>query len=118
MTGNCPVYSTAGCSAGVNSSEHRFGAVVKYGIHNGVQKCLNPESDQEATPATQIVNKAVEDARTVGGEYLGTAKRLGAGDRNIPADFCFGKPTLPPVCHALSATCSSCATVSHIEGQA
>jgi hypothetical protein len=24
-------------------------------------------------------------------------KRLGAGDRSIPEDFCFGKPSLPPV---------------------
>lgn len=81
----------------MSSSQHRFGAVLKSGIHNGVQKCLNPGSDQAEVPATKIVNKAVEDSRTVGGEYLGTARRLGAGDRNIPEDFCFGKPSLPPV---------------------
>ena len=86
-----------GPPSGVGSSEHRFGTVHKSGIHNGVQKCLNPGSDEATAPATQIVNKAVEDARTVGGEYLGAVRRLGAGDRNIPADFCFGKPLLPPV---------------------
>lgn len=69
----------------------------KSGILNGVQKCLNPDSDLDTAQATQIVNKAVEDARTVAGEYLGTVKRLGAGDRNIPEGFCFGKPSLKAV---------------------
>lgn len=92
-------FNTDGTSAGVDSSGYRFGTAHKSGIHNGVQKCLNPESDEATAPATQIVNKAVEDARTVGGEYLGTVRWLGAGDRNIPEDFCFGKPSLAPVRH-------------------
>ena len=93
------------CCVGIDSNAHRFGAVDKSGVLNGVQKCLNPDSDLSTPPATHIVNKVVEDARTVGGEYLGTVKRLGAGDRNISKDFCFGKPSLKAVRCSLAPCC-------------
>jgi hypothetical protein len=99
-------------STGVNPSAFCFGARDKDDVFNGVGKALNPGIDDTRPCVAQIVPKRVEDARAVGGEFLGAARRLGAGDRNLPGDFCFGKPSLPPgVCPCAAAHAPS--TASH-----
>eukprot|EP00892_Ulva_mutabilis_P010820 jgi/Ulvmu1/810/UM010_0184.1 len=82
-------------ATGINPAAHRFGAVEKSHTVNGVGKALNPDLGEAGPPGAQIVNRRVEEHRLVNGEVLGQPRRLGAGDRGLPADFTFGKPSLP-----------------------
>lgn len=84
-------------AAGVDPAAHRFGATEKAQIVNGVGKALNPGLDDDAPQAPQIVNRRVEEHRLTAGEVLGAPRLLGAGDRGLPPDFTYGKPSLPKV---------------------
>jgi EF-hand domain-containing family member B len=84
-------------STGVDPVTHRFGAVDKNDIMNGVSKALDPGLDEEAIDRPVIVPKVVDDAKLVNGEVLGQPRRLGAGDRNQPVGRTFGKPSIPKV---------------------
>lgn len=92
---------------GVDPDSHRFGATDKAIITNGVGKALNPNLDEDAPKGMAIVNRRVEEHRLTNGEVLGEPRRIGAGDRNLPPGFTFGKPSLPKVCPGpMTPTCA------------
>lgn len=94
-------------ASGVDPASFRFGAVDRADIDNGVGKALNPELDRDATHVSGLVSKAVEEHKLVSSDVLGQSRKLGAGDRGLPADYTFGKPSLPKV--RLSLRCSGTA---------
>lgn len=84
-------------AAGVDPDRFRFGATDKVNLVNGVGKALNPELDDGAEKAPKIVPKLLEDHKLVNGDVLSQSRKLGAGDRGLPADFTYGKPSLAKV---------------------
>ena len=84
-------------AAGVDPASFRFGATDRSDVTDGVRKALNPACDAAAPAAPAFVPKAVEDHKLVSADVLGQSRKLGAGDRGLPEDFTFGRPSLPKV---------------------
>ena len=98
-------------AAGIDPARFAFGATDKANLVNGVGKALNPELDSRAPRPPCIVPKLVEDHKLVNGDVLSQSRRLGGGDRGLPADFTYGRPSLAKV--RSPCTISSPTSVRH-----
>jgi len=81
----------------VDPTRFAFGAVNTVDGHSALAKTLNPLLDVDAAKPPQIVERTLEQHRLTTHDVLGRARNLGAGDRGLPADYTYGKPSLPKV---------------------
>lgn len=78
---------------GVDPDSHRFGAVDKAGVVEGVRKALQPELDETLPHAPRVVARALDEHKAVATDELGRTKQLGGGDRpHLPPDHAYGLP--------------------------
>lgn len=80
---------------GIDPSSHRFGAVDKDGIPDGVKKALNPAAaTKTGILPTEVVPIRVAEFRKYHEDELGKPRNLGLGKPNLPEDHSFGMPSM------------------------
>ena len=86
-------YSWVDKDGAIDPSTYRFGGAVKDGMLNGVGKAMNPELDEDYKRPPVVVEKLLEDFKTVATEGLGSVKNLGFGDKSVGRGHVYGMPS-------------------------
>mmetsp|Transcript_523 Transcript_523/g.1407 ORF Transcript_523/g.1407 Transcript_523/m.1407 type:complete len:287 (-) Transcript_523:468-1328(-) len=82
-------------ASGVDPAAHRFGAVDKDDVRDGVRKALQPGLDQTAPQPAKLAAKIHQDFKATQADLLGQTRKLGGGDRpNLPANHTYGLHSL------------------------
>eukprot|EP00976_Prorocentrum_cordatum_P067582 1178806-Prorocentrum_minimum.AAC.2 len=78
--------------AKIDPDKHVFGYTEKEdpSTRNGVAKALNPSLGEGFKDTATIVPQMLEHFYITEKDHLGKVKKLGHGNRNIPADFAYG----------------------------
>jgi len=79
----------------VDPVTHSFGRKDSGNVHDGVKLALQPELDQELQ-RPKIASRLLEDHQLATTDKLGTVRKMGTGDQQLPPDHTFGMPSLKP----------------------
>jgi len=86
-------YSWVDKQGKIDPQTFRFGGNVHEGEKLGVAKAINPVLDDTYKRPPVVVEKRLEDFKTVSSETLGAVKNLGFGPKTVGATHVYGMPS-------------------------